>query len=128
METVFVFAARGRFHSLTDVYEFVDQTYTEDGDPVPSPFMNEVELSVYEPMCIETVHSAHPVPLAELLRGVSFADQWLSQVDASLIAESAICVFSPNAVAHPERSSLEYVGAFGYRATGRGIPDRIDPR
>ena len=33
------------------------------------------------------------------------------------IVESAICVFSPNEVAHPERSSLEYLGALSYRGT-----------
>jgi hypothetical protein len=122
MATVFVFAARGRFQTITAVHEFVDQTYTDDGDAVPSQFMSEIDLSGYDPMCIETVHSPRPVPLAELLRGTSFADQWLSQVDASLIADSAICAFSPNAVARPERSSLDYVGAFGYKPTGRAIP------
>jgi Immunity protein 22 len=126
-DTVHVFVARGRFRSLTEVHEFVDQTYTEDGEAIRSSFMTEVVLSEYEPMCIETVHSARPLPLAELLQGASFLEQWGSQIDGARVAESAVCVFSPNAVAHPERSSLEYVGAFAYSRMGRAIPDRLDP-
>jgi hypothetical protein len=52
---------------------------------------------------------------------VSHGDQWVPRLDGARTADSAICVFAPNAVAHPERTSLEYVGAFGYepRAEGR---------
>jgi hypothetical protein len=127
VQTVHVFVAHGRFRTLDDVHAFVDQTYTDDGDEVTSPFMLEIGLSSYEPMSIETRHSARPVPLVELLRGASYGDQWLSQLDSSLVAESAICVFSPNEVAHPERSSLEYVGSWSYQATA-GAPTVQLPR
>jgi hypothetical protein len=109
-----LFVARARFKSLADIYAFIDQTYTEDGERIPSRFMLEVELSDYDPMCIESFHSARPLPLAELLRGASFGAQWIAHLDAARVAESAICVFSPNAVANPERTSLEYVGAIRY--------------
>jgi hypothetical protein len=115
VQTVHVFVARGRFRTLDDVHAFVDQTYTDDGEQVTSPFMLEIGISSYEPMCIETRHSPRPVPLLELLRGASYGEQWLAQLDGSRAAESAICVFSPNEVAHPERSSLEYLGAWGYQ-------------
>jgi hypothetical protein len=59
------------------VRAFVDETYTDDGDGVPSPFMREVALSGYEPACIEAIHEDAPVPLAVLLAGASYSDQWL---------------------------------------------------
>ena len=95
--------------------KFVEQTYTKDGDGVPSKFMREVGLSGYEPGCIERVHRPVPAPLAELLAGASYADQWLSQLPGGRMADAAICVFEPNRVARPEGSSLEYVGSFEYR-------------
>jgi hypothetical protein len=94
--------------------EFIDETYTRDGDGVPSPFMREVGLSDYEPGCIEAIHEGKPTALAELLAGASYDDQWVAKLDGRRVADAAICVFAPNRLSHPERSSLEYVGAFDY--------------
>jgi immunity protein 22 of polymorphic toxin system len=116
METVHVFVSTGRFRSFQEMRAFIDQTYTEDGDGVPSAFMREVGLSSYEPGCIEAIHREQVVALSQLLARASYGDQWVPQLDGSLRADAAICVFAPNAVAHPHRSSLEYVGAFEYRA------------
>jgi Immunity protein 22 len=127
METVFVFVSRDRFPTVDDAYAFVDQAYTEDGTMVPSRFVTEIALTEYEPMCIEVVHSPRALPLPELLQRASFADQWVSQLDPTLLADTAVCVFSPNAVAHPEASSLKYVGVFSYRSNGREVPARLDP-
>jgi hypothetical protein len=115
METVHVFVSTGRFRSFTEMRVFVKQTYTEDGDGVPSAFMREVGLCGYEPGCIECVHRPAPAPLPELLAGASYSDQWLPQLPANQLADAAICVFAPNRVARPEGSSLQYVGSFGYR-------------
>jgi hypothetical protein len=93
---------------------FIDETYTEDGDGVPSPFMREVGLSGYEPGCIEAVHEGAPTPLATLLAGAAYADQWLAKLEGDRVADSAICVFAPNRVARPRASSLEFVGAYDY--------------
>lgn len=114
METVHVFIAAGRFHSFEEVRSFIDKTYTEDGDGVPSPFMREVGLSEYEPGCIEAIHASKPTTLAELLADASYNDQWLAKLDGNRVANAAICVFAPSFLAHPERSSWEYVGAFRY--------------
>src|SRR5262245_9384627 len=114
METVHVFVSTGRFRSFTEMRAFVEQTYTEDGEGVPSAFMREVGLSGYEPGCIECVHRPTPVPLPELLAGASYSDQWLHHLPANEVGE-AICVFAPNQVARPEGSSLRYAGSFGYR-------------
>ncbi len=57
MATVHVFVSTGRFHSSEEMRRFIDETYTDDGDGIPSPFMREVGLSEYEPMCIEAIHS-----------------------------------------------------------------------
>lgn len=115
MDTVHVFISTGRFSSFEEMRTFVEQTYTPDGDGVPSAFMREVGLSGYEPGCIECTHVPKPIPLPELLRGASYSDQWLTGVDGSRVADAAICVFAPNEVPHPLDSSLEYLGAFGYR-------------
>lgn len=109
-----VFVASGRFRSDAGLRRFVDATYSSDGEMVPSQFMREVELLDYEPMCIECIHSMTPLPLIELLQGVSNGDQWLPKVGSTLVAKSAICVFTPNVVARLQRTSLQYVGAFDY--------------
>lgn len=115
MATVHVFHSIGRFRSFEELRDFIDETYTEDGDGIPSPFMVEVGQSEYEPMCIEAIHSGHPVPLTELLADASYSDQWLTQVDVSRQADAAVCVFEPNRLEHPWGSSLDYCGAFPYK-------------
>jgi len=117
MDTVHVFISTGRFKSSDEMRAYIDETYTEDGDGIPSAFMREVGLSEYEPGCIEAVPSASgaAVPLGELLAGASYADQWLPHLDRSRRADAAVCVFTPNVADHPEGCSLEYLGAFEYR-------------
>lgn len=116
METVHVFISTGRFRSFNEMRAYIDKTYTEDGDGVPSSFIREVDLSEYEPGCIEAVNSrsGSPVPLRDLLRGASYSDQWLPCLDGARLADAAICAFAPNRLARPECCSLEYVGAFAY--------------
>jgi hypothetical protein len=104
VDTVHVFISTGRFRSFDEMRAYIDETSTEDGDGVPSAFMREVGLSEYEPGCIEAIpsESGRPIPLAELLAGASYADQWLPCLDASRRADAAICVFAPNRLARPE--------------------------
>ena len=114
MENVHVFISTGRFRSFEEMRAFIDATYTDDGDTIPSAFMREVALSEFEPGCIEAIHEERPMALAELLAGASYADQWLAKLDGTRVADSAICVFPPNRMSDPRRSSLEYVGAFEF--------------
>lgn len=114
MATVHVFVSTGRFRSFEEMRLFIDETYTEDGDGVPSLFMNEVGLDDYEPGCIEAIFSLRPVPLPELLTRTSYSDQWLPSLGDSGPVDAAICVFEPNRVEHPQGSSLDYFGAFGF--------------
>jgi hypothetical protein len=109
-----LFISTGRFRSFEDMRAYIDPTYTEDGDALPSAFMGEVGLSDFEPGCIEAIHRRHPAKLATLLKGASYADQWLPQLDGHRTADSAICVFPPNWVRHPHRSSLEYLGSYQF--------------
>ncbi|MGK5041090.1 immunity 22 family protein [Janthinobacterium sp. GB1R12] len=114
-----VFACSGRFSSWEALQAYLSPTYTEDGDAVPSPFFLETGLTHYEPACIESALLASPAPLAELLDGVSYADSWLAQACADadaqgLLADTAVCVFAPNRLAHPQGSSLHYVGSYAY--------------
>ena len=115
MGVVHVYVSTGRFHGFDDMRRFIDRAYTEDGDGIPSPFMREVQLESYEPGCIEAIDSPTVVPLTELLRDASYSQQWLTKLDQSRTADSAICVFEPNKVLNPKGCSLEYLGAFPYR-------------
>jgi hypothetical protein len=117
MPTVHVFASTGRFRSFDELRAYIDPEYDDDGSRVPSPFMAEVGLGGYEPGCIEAIPSAsgRPVPMAELLAGASYAEQWLPAVDGARRADAAVCVFEPNRVERPAGCTLEYLGAFAYR-------------
>ena len=117
---VHVFVSVGRFSSRDELRAFIDETYGEDGDGVPSDFMREVGLSDYEPGCIEAIVSetGEPVGLAQLLRRTSYADSWLPRVDAARSADAAVCVFPPNVVSTPSASSLDYLGAFPFERSG----------
>ncbi len=114
---VHVFACSGRFASWEALQAYLAPAYTEDGDAVPSPFFLETGLTQYEPACIESALLASPTPLAELLDGVSYAGSWLAQACADaqgLLADTVVCVFAPNQLAHPQRSSLHHVGSYRY--------------
>ena len=119
MERLHVFISTGRFGSFAEMRAFIDATYTEDGDGIPSAFIREVQLKRYEPMCIEAIHSVRAVPLSELLARASYADQWLGQLRTDLTANAAICVFPPNVVESPHASSLTYIGAFSFQVEQR---------
>jgi Immunity protein 22 len=114
MATVHIFASHGRFGSLEALQAFVRPAYSEDGGRLDSPFMREVGFTQYEPMCVEVVHSGHAKPLSALLQDASYSQQWLPRMDKSLDADSAVCVFSPNAMDRPESSSMPWCGAFSY--------------
>ncbi len=114
MATVHIFAARDRFNSLEAIRKFIDPTYSEDGDRIDSSFMREVGFKTFEPMCVEVIHCETPKPLAELLDGVSYCEQWLPDLAVSFEADSVVCVFSPNVLLHPEKSSLRYCGSCSY--------------
>lgn len=118
MDKVHVFICTGRFTSFKSMRDFIDQTYTEDDEEEeakPSPFMEEVGLEDYEPMCIEAIHSPQPQPLSQLLEGVSYSEQWVEKIPPGHVADAAICVLSPNTVTTPKLSSLTYVGEFEYQ-------------
>src|SRR4051812_29696316 len=111
-QTVHIFISTGRFRSFKSMRQFINETYTEDGDAIPSEFISEVGLTDYEPGSIEAIHSEQAQPLRELLHGASWSDQWVASLDENLRADAAICVFSPNRVETPEKCSLKYCGAF----------------
>jgi len=111
---VHVFACLGRFRSLADLRAYLDPMWTEDGDELDSPFMEAVGLSDYEPMCIEAVCFDHPLPLGDALAGVSYCEQWGGAVQQERLVDAVVCVFSPNRVARPEGSRLDWVGCFSY--------------
>jgi hypothetical protein len=110
-----LFVCSGRFGSFAEMRSFVDPTYTDDGVMVPSMFMREVQLEAFEPNCIEVFWTPQPRPLVELVCGVSWADQWLPQINRSLLASEAVCVFAPNRLGDPMGTPLIYCGAYRYK-------------
>ena len=115
MATVYIFADRNRFNTAEALRDFVEPTYTDDGQRVDSRFMYEVGFTTYEPGCVETIFD-EPQELDRLLQGASYSEQWLTQLDINLVADSAICVYKPNHLRNPKASSLKYIGAFSYEA------------
>jgi hypothetical protein len=112
---VHLFISTGRFTSLEEMRHFIEQTYTEDGDGLDSAFMLEVGLDDgYEPGCIETYCQTKPIDLRSLLEGASYAHQWVHLVPQTMKANAAICVFEPNRMRTPEKTSLTYVGVFSF--------------
>lgn len=93
---------------------FVEPSYDDDGELVPSQFMLEADCEVYEPACMESVTSETSVLLSQMLKGASYDDQWLLHVDGAAQADAALCVFAPNVLRRPQRCSLTFHGAFKY--------------
>ena len=116
---VHVFAASGRFASREALQAYLLPGYTDDGDLVPSPFWLETGLSDYEPACIESAMAPAPQPLQQLLDGASYGDSWLAQAVADangLLADTVVCVYAPNRLAHPAGATMAYLGAYRYRS------------
>lgn len=111
---VHVFVSTGRFRSFAQLRQYIDMTYTEDGEGVASAFIREIDLAHFEPGFIEAIvsPSGEALPIRELLAGASWGDRWLSQVPAHFTGDAAICVHSPNVVRTPEGCSLAHVGCF----------------
>jgi hypothetical protein len=117
LAVVHVFVSTGRFASFEAIRRFIDQTYTEDGDGTGSDFTREVGLDEgYEPACIEAYCKTEPLDLSSLLAGSSYSEQWLHLVPQTVTANSAICVFEPNRMRTPEKTSLTYIGSFLFDA------------
>ena len=119
MSIVHVFTASGRFASRESLQLYLLPGYTDDGDLVPSPFLLETGLSGYEPACIESVLAPSPQPLQQLLQSMSYGDSWLALAlsDANgLLADTVVCVYAPNMLAHPQQCTLARLGAYHYHS------------
>lgn len=119
LPVVHVFVCSGRFASWEELQAYLAPAYTDDGDALPPPFFLETGLTQYEPACFESAMLPAPAPLAQLLDGASYGGSWLAQACADaqgLLADTGVCVFSPNQLAHPQRSALRHVGSYPCRA------------
>ena len=112
---VHVFISTVPLRSQAHLDEIVQKTFTDDGESVDSVFTAEVGLDAWEPACIESIVAERETPLHVLLEGASYGSTWLASLPRGLTAYAAVCVFPPNVLTHPERSSrLRYVGAFDF--------------
>lgn len=107
---VHIFVSLGQFHSWEQVTAYLDPTYTEDGDCLPSTFMRETHLDEFEPTCIEVQHFTTPRQGRDLFPGFSWSDRWAQQVECLSEADTVICVFPPNQLVTPEQTVLTYLG------------------
>jgi hypothetical protein len=112
--SVHIFVSCGRFADADELAHFVEPDYTEEGDLIPSQFMAEIGLESYEPMTIEREFYRRPIELLSALPAFSYANQFpLVRLDQTIV-DTIICVYSPNIVRTPNRSSLDYVGVFRF--------------
>jgi hypothetical protein len=114
MPKVHVFASTDLFAEAASLERFVMPAYNDDGDEIPSEFMRETGLKCHEPACIERIHSKEPKRLTDLLAGASYGASWLAQASAETCFRSAVCVYPPNVLTSPARSSMVYLGAYDY--------------
>ena len=112
MDWIYVFVGNNRFTSFEEMRSFIHPGYTEDGDYIPSTLMKETQLSDYEPDCIEAVYEASSKAVNALLSENSYSEQWINQIKEDQQFNSAICMYSPNHLNHPERCSMKYLGKF----------------
>jgi len=114
MPRVHVFASLRNFASEAELIEFVRPTYTKEGDEVPSSFGREVGISSFESGCIECMVSAKPQKIFELLSGASYGSSWIHGLHVEDEFCAAVCIYPPNVVATPARSSFKYLGAYEF--------------
>lgn len=117
MPLVHVFASCGRYTSEQAWQHYLMPGSTDYGELAPSQFMLETGLADFEPGCIESVMMQTPQTLGALLEGMSYGESWLDAAYAQVVDglfTTCVCVFAPNTLAHPQRCSLSYLGAFHY--------------
>lgn len=114
--SVWVFAGRGDFDGWEALESYIEPVYDAQGNAQASAFMREVGLQDYEPDCIEAelLEAGEVLPLAELLDGTSYGEQWLRRLPADVSANAVICVFSPNRITTPEACKLPFIGQYAY--------------
>ncbi len=84
MSKVYVFHFERAVRSFNELRNFIDKTYDADDNSIDSPFIKEVGLTDYEPACIEAIVGNAIEPLADLLAGASYAEQWLAWIPIHL--------------------------------------------
>ena len=114
--SVWVFAGNDAFANWGALEAYIDPVYIGQGSAQASAFMREVGLQDYEPDCIEAdmLEAGESLPLAQMLEGASYGEQWLHRLPAEAKANVVICVFSPNRVSTPEACTLPFIGQFSY--------------
>ena len=119
---LYVHAWIGSFKSRADFERYIQQTYSANGESVPSQFMLDVGLAVYDHDRQEFEYHETPLPLAEVLTGHSYAASFSAAfikratelgIDSAgtvfLLYDGALSPKSPDEIA-----PIRYVGAFDY--------------
>ncbi len=114
--SVWVFAGSDAFADWEALERYIEPVSDGQGKVQASALMREVGLQDYEPDCIEAelLETGALVPLAQMLEGASYGEQWLHRLPAEAKANVVICVFSPNRVSTPEACKLPFIGQFSY--------------
>jgi len=106
MSKVHLFISSNSFNSEEEMDCYINPTYDENSEKINSKFMNEVIISNYEPMCIEATYEKKSMLLEKLLEGSSYFEQWSKNIPTSIQANMAVCVFEPNLIISPGKSTL----------------------
>ena len=115
MDTVHIFCCSNRFTTDDSFAQFIEPTYTDDGDILDSEFMREIGLSDdYEPMAIERMLLNETAPVSTAITDCSYSAQFVDQIPLETVADAIICVYTPNIPRTPSSTSLSYIGAFTY--------------
>ena len=114
--SVWVFAGSDAFADWEALERYIEPVSDGQGKVQASALMREVGLQDYEPDCIEAdmLEAGESLPLAQMLEGASYGEQWLHRLPAEAKANVVICVFSPNRVSTPEACTLSFIGQFSY--------------
>lgn len=114
MAKLHIYISSDKFRTEDELNSYLIPSYTEDGDLINSPFMKEVKLENYEPMCVEVVFEKANRPVKHLLEGISYYEQWVKDISDNFEGNVVVCIYEPNLLANPMGSILNYLGEYSY--------------
>jgi hypothetical protein len=120
-----VYAWIGEFDSEVDFERYIEQSYTEDGDSIPSQFMRDVGLDWYDDDFQEFEYHSARRSIRIALSGHSYSESFaplLIQRATELGIESVGAVFLLYELDNPpippsQDAPIRYIGSFPYRVS-----------
>ena len=114
MAALHLFVSANRFFTAMTLNDYIQPTYSSNGEMTESAFAGEVGLTHFDPMHFEVVYKSKNHPVRSLLAGLPHEAKWVSQVPESIDANVAIVVYEPNRLSKPQDATVQYVGCYQY--------------